>query len=152
MGYFTHDFRGNQFTGTDKPWLFTSGCRGLIRCETPLIDDTKENEGVYTVRLGFAAEPDDQPGQRVFNITLQGVVVLENFDIVKTAGPTGKIVIKEFIGVKVSNTLSLELIPQKKAPSNKQAPLVNFIEILRENNMKTAESLNTGNHVCLNSI
>lgn len=131
MGYFAHDFRDREFTGTDKPWLFTSGCVGLTKCEIPLIDDTKEDEGVYTVRLGFMAQKGDRPGQRVFDIKLQGASVLEGFDVVKAAGAPEKPVIKEFKNVRVRNVLSLELLPEKEAPDENQAPVINFIEIVK---------------------
>ncbi len=72
-GYFAHDFKGQSIAGTDKSWLFTSGCRGLVRCQLPLIDaEAGQGEGVYDVRLGFRAPAGDTPGQRVFDIKLQG--------------------------------------------------------------------------------
>ncbi|UCF17607.1 MAG: hypothetical protein JSW59_09125, partial [Phycisphaerales bacterium] len=38
MGYFCRDFKEVSIADTDKPWLFTSGCRGLLRCGVPLAD------------------------------------------------------------------------------------------------------------------
>ena len=140
MGYFTEDFRGREFEGTDKTWLFTSGCVGLTGCEIPLIDSTEDGEGVYTVRLGFMAKSDDRPGQRVFDIKLQGVSILKNFDIVKEAGTIEKPVIKEFNNIKVSNVLTLELAPSKETSSMNQAPIINFIEVIREDGIKVAKT------------
>ncbi|MEK7400525.1 MAG: hypothetical protein AAB116_26575, partial [Candidatus Poribacteria bacterium] len=37
MGYFCQDFNGVNVGNSDKPWLFTSGCLGLLKCELPLI-------------------------------------------------------------------------------------------------------------------
>jgi len=132
MGYFAHDFRGRQFPGTDKPWLFTSGCVGLTKCEIPVIDAAKEDKGMYTVRMGFMAQPDDRAGQRVFDIKIQGVSVLDNFDIMKEAGAVEKPVIKDFNNIKVSDVLTLELVSQKETPEMSQAPIINFIEVLKE--------------------
>jgi hypothetical protein len=59
MGYFCRDFKGVRIEGTDKPWLFTSGCLGLLRCEIP-VRDVKSNagRGTYTVRLGSGCRGD----------------------------------------------------------------------------------------------
>ncbi len=73
MGYFRHDFKGVKIEGTNKPWLFTSGCLGLLRCEIPVRDKGSNPEpGLYKVRLGFRAAEGDRPGQRVCDIKLQG--------------------------------------------------------------------------------
>jgi len=133
MGYFCSDFKGVDIAGTDKPWLFTSGCRGMLRCEIPLIDDTAQQEhGVYTVRLGFNALPEDVPGQRIFDIKLQDNVVSENFDILGTAEKPNKAVVKEFKSIRVENDLVLELVPKSAEPQVNQAPIINFIEVIRE--------------------
>jgi len=133
MGYFCSDFKGTTIEGSRKPWLFTSGCRGLIRCELPLIDNTAgQKPAKYTVRLGFNAPPGDRQGQRVFDIKLQGRVVLKNFDILQTAGKSNKAVVKEFEGIRVENVLALELVPTPANPEANQAPVVNFVEVIKE--------------------
>ncbi|GAI55449.1 unnamed protein product, partial [marine sediment metagenome] len=97
MGYFCRDFKGVSIADTDKPWLFTSGCQGMLRCEVPLIDDAAgQKPAVYTVRLGFNALPGDHAGRRVFDIKLQDKVVLQSFDILETAGKANRAVVKEF--------------------------------------------------------
>jgi hypothetical protein len=133
MGYFCRDFKGVNIAGTDKPWLFTSGSYGMIRCEVPLIDESAGQKAAkYTVRLGFKAMPEDKEGQRVFDIKLQDKVVLENFDILKTAGETKKAVIKEFAGIKAEKMLVLELVPRSDNPQVNHAPIINFIDVIRE--------------------
>ena len=145
MGYFCHDFKGLDITGTDKPWLFTSGCRGMTRCEIPLTDGAGENSAVYTVRLGFNALPDDQEDQRVFDIKLQGKVVLEDFDIIASAGNANKAVIKEFKDIEAGNALTLDLLAKSANPSMDQAPIINFIEIIREDSTQVAKLLDSSN-------
>ncbi len=157
MGYFCSDFKGTALVpsevegmeGSRKSWLFTSGCQGLIRCELPLIDDTAgQKPATYTVRLGFNALPGDRQGQRVFDIKLQGRVVLKNFDILQTAGepPPGgnpksnKAVVKEFDGIRVENVLALELVPKQANPQPEQAPIINFIEVIKEGSRRPALS------------
>jgi len=140
-GYFCSDFKGTTIEGSRKPWLFTSGCRGLIRCELPLIDDSAgQKPATYTVSLGFNALPGDRQGQRVFDIKLQGRLVLKNFDILQTAGGTppggnpksNKAVVKEFKSIRVENVLALELVPTPANPQADQAPVINFIEVIKE--------------------
>ncbi len=133
MGYFCRDFKDVSIAGTDKPWLFTSGCRGLLRCEVPLTDDSAASGAAsYTVRLGFNALVGDRSGRRVFDIKLQDKVVLEGFDIVETAGRANRAVVKEFKGVKARGSLALALVPELADPQANQAPIINFIEVIRE--------------------
>ncbi len=77
----------------------------------PVVDDQGKLQGIVSVRdllrafinvLGIG-EPgtllciiaEDKIGQRVFDIKLQGNVVAENFDILKTAGKPNKAVIRQ---------------------------------------------------------
>jgi hypothetical protein len=139
MGYFCHDFKGVDIAGTDKPWLFTSGCRGMMRCEVPLTDDNAGGESaMYTVRLGFNALPEDRKGRRVFDIKLQDEVVLENFDILATAGRANKAVVKEFKGISAGSAMVLELLAKSANPNTDQAPIINFIEVIREDSREIA--------------
>ena len=139
MGYFCHDFKGVDIAGTDKPWLFTSGCRGLMRCEVPLADDAASvSSALYTVRLGFNALPEDRKGRRVFDIKLQDKVVLENFDILATAGKANRAVVKEFNGIRAGSAMVLELLAKSANPNIDQAPIINFIEVIREDSRQVA--------------
>ncbi|MBP7050965.1 MAG: PQQ-binding-like beta-propeller repeat protein [Phycisphaerae bacterium] len=131
MGYFCRDFKGIAVMGTEKPWLFTSGCLGLLRCEIPLLDhQAGEVPTLYTVRLGFRAVEGDRPGQRLFDIRLQGQTVLEAFDIAQSAGGAGKAVIRDFTDIAVDDKLVLELVPRTQTPGESEAPLINFVEIV----------------------
>jgi outer membrane protein assembly factor BamB len=133
MGKFCYDFREIRMDATDRHWLFTSGYLGLLRCEVPLISDIwGEEPGIYTVRLGFMAPSGDRKGERVFSVKLQGVDVLKDLDILEVAGAPDKAVIKEFKGIKVENDLTIELIPKTPNPTITQAPLINFMEVIRE--------------------
>jgi hypothetical protein len=131
MGFFCRDFKGLTVSGTDKPWLFTSGCQGLVRCEIPLAGAGQEAAS-YTVRMGFCAMPGDQAGQRVFDVKLQDKLVLEGFDIAATAGAANTAVVKEFKGIEGGTTLVVELVPKSADPQAGQAPIINFIEVIKE--------------------
>ena len=50
----------------------------------------------YTVRLDFAEIYWTSPGQRVFNVAINGTAVLQNFDIVATAGSAFKAIAEQF--------------------------------------------------------
>jgi len=133
MGYFSRDFKGLRIAGTDKPWLFTSGCQGMLRCEIPLTDDVDGQESaVYTVRLGFSALPEDRPGRRVFDIKLQDKIVDDEFDIMDDAGGANRAVVKEYKGIRAKEVLVLELCPKASDPEMNEAPIMNFIEVIKE--------------------
>ena len=53
------------------------------------------------------------PGERVFDIAVQGEKVATGFDIVKEAGKSDKEVIKSFEGIKAGKSLKIDLIPVK---------------------------------------
>jgi len=84
--------------GTDTPWLFASCARGLKRCVVPLLSESDE-PAEYTVKLYFADFDNEQAGKRIFDIKLQGKVVLDNFDITRQAGGDGKALVRQFQGI-----------------------------------------------------
>ncbi len=131
MGYFYRDYEDTPITGTHKPWLFTSGCLGLTSCKVPLLEDGQDSAR-YTVRLGFKALPEDRSGQRVFKVKLQDQVVLDDFDIIESTKTADQVIVKEFKHIEVDNDLVLELLPQTPSAQDKQAPLINFVEVLCE--------------------
>ena len=129
-GYFRRRSRGFTVAGTDKPWVYASGCHGLARCVLPLIGRGQE-PGIYTVRLHFAELDNARVGQRVFDVKLQDKLVLRGLDIVKAAGAPHKAAIREFGGVAVRRDLRVELVPRTKNPSPDQAPVISGIEVVR---------------------
>jgi outer membrane protein assembly factor BamB len=83
----------------------------------------------YTVRLHFA-EPDDlPPGQRVFNVALQGRPVLEQFDIARQAGEQGRGLVREFKGIVIAKDLKITFT---RAPGTKAGPVLAGVELLAE--------------------
>ncbi len=50
----------------------------------------------YKVRLHFAELAFGSPGQRIFNVAINGTTVLSNFDIFVAAGGSRKAVVHEF--------------------------------------------------------
>ena len=122
-------FRGNadflQIDGSDAPWVYGFGCTDYRRCSIPLIE-TGGKPATYTVRLYFAAPPEDKPGGRVFQVMLQDRAVLKDFDIVAEAGGPRRAVVKEFKGIPVAGDLAVSM----KAAKGKT--LLCGIEVMRE--------------------
>jgi Malectin domain len=71
----------HSITGTSDPTLYqTYRYAPTLRYNIPVVNDT------YTVTLHFAEIWFDAPGQRVFNVSIEGQTVLEDFDIWAVAG------------------------------------------------------------------
>jgi len=86
-----------------------------------------EHSGTFTVRLYFA-EPDDlQPGDRVFDVILEGKKVLPAFDVVKIAGTPRRGVMKEFKGINCSGSVKIEF-----ASSTERGAILSGILLIRE--------------------
>lgn len=106
-------------------WVEASGAKGLrsirIRFSSPR-DQVQEQPldeggrpipktGTCTVRLHFI-EPDyKRPGERRFDVGLNGRTVLKDFDIVAEAGSPNIGIVREFTGIPVSDSLTITLTP-----------------------------------------
>jgi len=141
MGYFCHDFKRNEVKGTGKPWLFTSGCLGLLRCEVPLLEKPfGRDASLYTVRLGFRVAPGEESRQRVFDIKLQGRTVAQDFDLAQATANSDKAIIREFRDIAVNGNLVLELVPAASDQNEGSAPILNCIEIIRQDGTALARA------------
>ncbi|XP_028763748.1 probable leucine-rich repeat receptor-like serine/threonine-protein kinase At3g14840 [Neltuma alba] len=71
--------------------------------------------GNYTIKLHFAEimftadKTYSSLGRRVFDVYIQGKLVLKDFNIAEEAGGVGKAVVKEFTGVVTRNSLEIRL-------------------------------------------
>jgi hypothetical protein len=81
---------------TTTPTLYQSEAWGNIQYQFAVAN------GTYNVTLKFAELEVTQPGQRMFNVYLNGQQVLQNFDVVAAAGAWQTAVDKEF-PVNVTN-------------------------------------------------
>jgi outer membrane protein assembly factor BamB len=125
--------RSSQYTaikGTRTPFVFASARLGLKRCMLP-IAGAGDGTGTYRVRLGFAAMPGDEAGQRVFDVLLNGKLVLENFDPHSAAGGSDQAVWREFT-MNLDRELILDLRAKGDPVNSESLPLINAIEVLRE--------------------
>ncbi len=82
----------------------------------------------YSVLLYFI-EPDidAQPGQRVFDVAVQGKTVLREFDVVKEAGGANRQIVRRFKGVPVKAEVNVSL-----TPTAKREPVLCGIEVVEE--------------------
>ena len=71
----------HSITGTSDPTLYqTERYAPTLTYNIPVVNDT------YTVTLYFAEIWFNAPGERVFNVSIEGQTVLQNFDIWAVAG------------------------------------------------------------------
>ena len=97
-----------------------------------LEDSPPPDAGKFTVRLHFAEVDDAQPGERVFDVALQGRTVLQGLDIRTEAGTADTAVVKEFKGIPGGHSIRVEFTPAGEAGSPKAAPLLSAIEAVAE--------------------
>jgi outer membrane protein assembly factor BamB len=113
-------------------WLFTSWAQGLKQLKIPVRGE-KDGPASYTVRLYFAeVAKDAKPGQRVFDVKIQGKTVLKNFDPVAARKDEQTAILHEVEGIQVETDLLIELIPTQESTDPARMPILNALEVIRE--------------------
>jgi outer membrane protein assembly factor BamB len=97
----------------ETAWIAASAVGGIRSLEITLSKEEVHSESVYRVVLHFSELEEKLPGDRVFNVNIQGNKVLENFDIVKEAGKTNTEVVKSVSGIRAGKTLRIDMTPVK---------------------------------------
>jgi hypothetical protein len=100
----------------ELPWVASSGVRGVESVAINFLP-AELDERDYNVRLHFAEPEDLKPGDRVFDVRVQGRRVLDDFDVVREAGGPHRAVVKEVRGVRVNDELRLSFHPTGKRPA-----------------------------------
>lgn len=124
-----------RLTGGNLKWVEASGAKGLRSIRIRVGGASEETNGadrLYTVRLHFAEPDDRQPGQRVFDVAIGDDTVLKGLDIVAETGAAHVGLMKEFSGVRASDTITVSLTP---ADPNVETVLCG-IEIVTETDEK----------------
>jgi hypothetical protein len=67
------------------------------------------------LRLYFAEPEDLKPGQRVFDVQVEGQPLLENLDIIKEAGAPQRGIVREWKGMEVNDKVTVAF-KSKTAP------------------------------------
>ena len=121
------------------------GIEGRSHCQNFAPLDLGEPRDIeprlFTVRLHFAElELDAKPGQRVFDVKLQGRTVLRNLDVVKEAGAARTALVKEFKGVKGAGALTAEFVSAAANQSAGAAPILSALEIVDESFIRPSVS------------
>ena len=82
------------------------------------------------MRLHFIEPEGTKPGKRIFDVSLQDRQTMKKFDIASAGGA----VVKEFRGVSVSRSLSIEFKPSDLAEdgTSKHPPVISGLEIIAE--------------------
>jgi len=111
MNYFAIRKEPISVISENTPWISSSAIGGLRSLEIALSFEQDSPEASYRINLYFSELEDKQPGERVFNVSLQNETVLENFDIVKEAGKNNKEIIRTFTGIKAGKSLKIDLTP-----------------------------------------
>jgi hypothetical protein len=127
--------------GTADSWRFASAAEGLISCSIPLLEPG-DGTTLYRVRLSMAEPRDVPPGQRRFDIRLQGQRVLADCDVVRRAGGPRRVLVEEFPDIEVADKLLLELVPKtsgRLAPE--RMPILQGIEVIRRRVIRLGWSL-----------
>ena len=105
--------------GKGWPWVCASGAEGLKSIRL-----TGLKTGSFTVRLYFIETRQTVPGKRIFDVALQGELVLKNFDIAADAGGRMKCIVREIADVEIVDTCELTF------SSRKGATLLSGIELV----------------------
>ncbi|MBM3854288.1 MAG: hypothetical protein FJ399_14200, partial [Verrucomicrobia bacterium] len=127
----------SQVAGEGPAWVVASGLRNLqsLSVAPRLGAAGPVSRQPYTVRLYFA-EPDEMaPGGRVFDVLMQGQLVLEAFDVVRAAGGIRRGVVREFRGVEVGAELALAF---RATPASRHPPILCGVELVAESTVITA--------------
>ena len=96
-------------------------------------EPTQRPRRFYDVALHFAELEDVRPGERVFDVKLQGRTVLSGVDVVSEAAGRNTALVKTVSGIEAGGKLTIELVPRTDAP-----PIVSGLE-LRYDEQKARE-------------
>jgi hypothetical protein len=107
-------------SGSDVPWLAASGVRGPARLTIDVSRMPADKQ--YRIRFTFSEPKDVKPGQRVFNVLVNGEELLSDFDIMRAAGRKHVAVSREFT-VTANGSIRISLV------SKTGVPLISGIEI-----------------------
>ena len=100
----------SHIEGGEERFVAASGGEGLTSLSIALGDEVRENRA-YDVRLIFSEPNDILPGNRLFDVSLDGNRVIESLDVVKEAGAKDRMLVKEFKNVPAGKSLDIELTP-----------------------------------------
>ena len=110
-------------------WVMASGVVGVREINLTLAKIPRTSR-LFTVRLMFLEPEKKHPGERVFDVAIQGKKMLVNFDIAKETGGTRRGIIKEFHNVPVLHELKITF--DADGPGHAGEPVLCGIEAVAE--------------------
>jgi hypothetical protein len=113
VNYFTIRKEPISVYSESTPWISASAIGGVRSMEITLSKEKDTPQTSYKVNLYFSELENKKEGERVFNVSLQGNKVLENFDIISQTGKLNKELVKTFSGIQAGNTLVIDMEPVK---------------------------------------
>jgi outer membrane protein assembly factor BamB len=119
----------SSFVDGQANWVAASGLKGVSEVTIGL-GAAGKTPRTFTVRLVFADPDNRKAGERVFDVALQGKVVLTDVDVVKEAGGPRRSIVKEITGVQATAQLVLRLTPSVRATDPQ--PILSGIEIIAQ--------------------
>ena len=107
----------------NNSWIAVSGVSGMSEMTIPMVKTSDKRARLsdaetrrYDVRLCFV-EPDSvKPGQRVFDVMIEGKPVVKDLDVVKSAGGTNRPLVRELKNLEVHGALDLSFSASKRKP------------------------------------
>jgi len=116
-------FHSSAVISGELPWVASSGLIGVRRLTLKVDDDRPRR-----LSLHFC-EPDEDcgPGERRFDVTLQGEKVLADFDVAKAAGGARRGVVKTFVAAPAKGEIVIELMAHGGKPT-----IVSGLEVLTQ--------------------
>jgi hypothetical protein len=82
----------------------------------------------FTLRLHFAELDDVAPGERVFDVLVQGQTVLKGVDVVREAGGRYRALVKEVRDIVADRAMEIRLVPRGGVVNERTAPILNALE------------------------
>ncbi|MHC4503206.1 MAG: outer membrane protein assembly factor BamB family protein [Planctomycetota bacterium] len=114
-------------TGTDAPWLYTSGCEGPLELKIDLRTPPADGAQRCRMVLHFAEIEGAGPGRRVFDVSLDGKTLVSSLDVVKEAGGRNVALVKDLGEVRLARKTTLRLVPREDSAR----PVISALEIVR---------------------
>lgn len=115
---------------SEVDWVLSSTASGIREVVIPCIDKAKgENPATYTIRLHFA-ELDEtiKPGDRIFDVIVQGKTVLENYDIAAKTKQSNTAIVETIDNITVTDNLTIQL----NTDGESTTPVLNGLEVIQK--------------------
>lgn len=122
-------FRRHSSQVTGK-WNKVGACGAKGISDVSILLDNEPGPRTFTVRLIFAEPERIRPGERVFDVEVQGRRAFHDLDIVKEAGAPLRTLVKEVAGVEVENMLTIRLT--SSAHATNRTTILCGIEVIAE--------------------